>query len=173
MGFFGLHAKSLPINLQVTWLFFPSVSKNINAQTVIFCSQYLTSNNVAPKARQKTIGPAKSVSFMMLPSATFNGCSTVSVFCQMWSKLIPNSTSYMKRVMHIYFTYSPPVAPICFTLWFPCLSTFKSPADIFLWGPENGVIPSFLKLLSVLPPQIPGLKCSEVTKWFLKDKVRA
>lgn len=27
--------------------------------------------------------------------------------------------------------------------------------------PENWVIPSFLKLLSVLPPQIPGLKCSE------------
>lgn len=46
---------------------------------------------MAPKARQKTMGPAKSVSFMMLPSATFKGCNTVSVFCQMWSKLIPNS----------------------------------------------------------------------------------
>ena len=46
---------------------------------------------MAPKARQNTMGPARSVSFMMLPSATFMGCSTVRVFCQMWSKLIPSS----------------------------------------------------------------------------------
>lgn len=51
----------------------------------------VTSSRVAPKARQNTMGPARSVSFMMLPSATFSGCSTVSVFCQMWSKLMPSS----------------------------------------------------------------------------------
>lgn len=82
--------------------FSSSVSRHIKAQIIIFGNQCLTSNNVAPKAKQKTIGPAKSVSFMMLPSATFSGCSTVSVFCQIWSKLIPNSASYMKQTMHIY-----------------------------------------------------------------------
>lgn len=54
-------------------------------------TKLFTRSSVAPKAKQKTIGPARSVSFMMLPSATFSGWSTVRVFCQMWSKLIPNS----------------------------------------------------------------------------------
>lgn len=131
MCFFWPPCQEFTCNKPIGSLAFsPSVSKNINAQTVIFCNQYLTSNNVAPKARQKTIGPAKSVSFMMLPSATFNGWSTVSVFCQMWSKLIPNSTNYMKRIMHIYFIFSLPVTPIYFTFSFPCLSTFKSPDNI-------------------------------------------
>lgn len=100
--------------------------------TLIFCNQYLTSNNVAPKARQKTIGPAKSVSFMMLPSATFNGCSTVSVFCQMWSKLIPNSTNYMKRIMHIYFSFPFLSCPFASFLVFsasPLGNAFQTPSS--------------------------------------------
>lgn len=61
-----------------------------------------TRRSVAPNAKQKTMGPARSVSFMMLPSAAFNGWSTVSVFCQMWSKLIPNSEGRqgIKNISH-------------------------------------------------------------------------
>lgn len=65
---------------------------------------YLTSNNVEPKAKQNTMGPAKSVSFMMLPSAAFNGCNTVRVFCQIWSKLIPSSSD--KTTVFYWFVNS-------------------------------------------------------------------
>lgn len=71
-----------------------------NHSIVNFCSEQMiryvweiihTIKRVAPKAMQKITGPVKSVSFMMLPSAGFIGFSTVRVFCQMWSKLMPNS----------------------------------------------------------------------------------
>lgn len=42
-----------------------------------------TISNVAPRATQKRMGPVRSVSFMMLPSAGFIGLSTVKVFCHM------------------------------------------------------------------------------------------
>lgn len=60
---------------------------------VLYCINriVLTRSKVAPKARQNTMGPARSVSFIMLPSAAFMGWSTVRVFCQMWSKFMPNS----------------------------------------------------------------------------------
>ena len=41
---------------------------------------------------QKRIGPVRSVSFIILPSAGLNGFKTVMVFCQMWSKLMPSSS---------------------------------------------------------------------------------
>lgn len=50
-----------------------------------------TSSNVAPRAKQKTRGPVRSVSFIMLPSAGFIGFRTVKVFCHICSKLIPSS----------------------------------------------------------------------------------
>lgn len=52
------------------------------------------------------MGPARSVSFIILPSAAFNGCRTVSVFCQMWSKLIPNSATKNSIFMFVEETKS-------------------------------------------------------------------
>lgn len=46
---------------------------------------------VTPSPTQKMIGPVRSVSFMMLPSAGLEGFSTVRAFCQMWSRLMPSS----------------------------------------------------------------------------------
>ncbi len=50
-----------------------------------------TINSVPPRAMQKRTGPVRSVSFIILPSAGFSGFNTVRVFCQIWSKLMPNS----------------------------------------------------------------------------------
>lgn len=74
------------------------VLKNYYSPTV---TKLFTRRSVAPKAKQKTMGPARSVSFMMLPSATFSGWSTVRVFCQMWSKLIPNSKTDKTHIRHV------------------------------------------------------------------------
>lgn len=51
----------------------------------------LTIIRAQPRATQKRMGPVRSVSFMMLPSAGMKGFNTVSVFCHMWSKSTPSS----------------------------------------------------------------------------------
>lgn len=56
--------------------------------------------------------------------------------------------------------------------WFSLPLHLEMPSRPHPVGPRNWVIPSFLQLPNVLPPQIPGPKCSEVTRWFLKDQVR-
>lgn len=48
---------------------------------------------------QKRMGPVRSVSFMMPPSAGLNGFNTVSVFCHMWSKSIPSSGKSTERMV--------------------------------------------------------------------------
>lgn len=50
-----------------------------------------------PSAMQKMIGPVRSVSFIMLPSAGLKGFNTVRAFCQMWSKLMPSSRQCADR----------------------------------------------------------------------------
>lgn len=69
----------------------------------------------------------------------------------------------------MYFFFLPLLASLTS---FPCPYPLKSPPGTILRGPENCVIPSVLKLLSVLLPQIPCLKCSAVTGWFLKNQIR-
>lgn len=81
-----------------------------------------------------------------------------------WSPILQVTWNKLCIFMYFYFFVS--------LTSFPCPCTLKSPPGTILQGPQNWVIPSVLGLLSVLLPQIPRLKCSAVTGWFLKSQIR-